>query len=308
MASAREHSTRMHYRRWRRQCGRQGPNHCSPCSAAPAILAPSGGRRAGSDATSPATLLRSAPPVRLLAPVGRDPDGDWLLAQLAESGVCRDFAPRLEAPTGSYLALLDEAGELAAAVADMRIMEAFTPAVVDEYAAAFVGAAVVCVDANLSAEALSRVIDHAEQAGAVVIAEPVSVPKAGRLTGLLPRLSLILPSRDELAALAGRPAHSLTEVAEAGRVLRAAGVPEVWTTLGADGVHYATATGEGRQAAPRVEVVDVTGAGDCFTAAAAYGTWRGWPRERTIRFGQRLAAKLVGSTTSVLRREDVLRG
>jgi fructokinase len=57
---------------------------------------------------------------------------------------------------------------------------------------------------------------------------------------------------------------------EAAMMLIERGVKLVFVTLGSEGALYANASGVGRVAAYNANVVDTTGAGDCFTAGALY--------------------------------------
>ncbi len=57
---------------------------------------------------------------------------------------------------------------------------------------------------------------------------------------------------------------------DAARMLVGRGIKLVFVTLGSEGAVYANASGAGRVAAYSANVVDTTGAGDCFTAGALY--------------------------------------
>jgi fructokinase len=57
---------------------------------------------------------------------------------------------------------------------------------------------------------------------------------------------------------------------EAARMLVSRGIKLVFITLGSEGAVYANASGVGRAAAYKADVVDTTGAGDCFTAGVVY--------------------------------------
>ena len=58
-------------------------------------------------------------------------------------------------PTGSYLAILDEMGELVSAVNDMRAMDALTPEHLERWAARLGVADMLIADCNLSAACLA---------------------------------------------------------------------------------------------------------------------------------------------------------
>ncbi len=57
---------------------------------------------------------------------------------------------------------------------------------------------------------------------------------------------------------------------DAARMLVERGIKLVFITLGSEGAIYANASGTGKAAAYKANVVDTTGAGDCFTAGIVY--------------------------------------
>jgi ribokinase len=86
------------------------------------------------------------------------------------------------------------------------------------------------------------------------------------LTDLARQVDVFIPSREELAVLAG---HDDAE--RAARDLLAAGVAAVVVKLGSDGALVAGPDGVGRMAALAVEALDTTGAGDAFCGGVAAG-------------------------------------
>lgn len=243
-------------------------------------------------------------PVRLVAPVGEDTSGEAMVAHLRSVGVQVDHVFAVAgARTGTYVALLDPAGEMAWAVADMAIMDAVEPDHLTMHRLAFQDAAVICLDANLPEPALTTALRLAadEAPDAVLIGEPVSAPKSLRFLPHLHRLHVVTPSRDELAAMSGLPTTTLPEVERAAEALRARGVETVLVTLGGAGVYVDCPAWRGVRPAHSVPVVDVTGAGDAFAAGVAYGCFAGMSWVETVDFAQGLAAHIVSSEHSVLR-------
>lgn len=241
--------------------------------------------------------------VRLVAPVGEDDAGDFLITALERAGVDTRFMIRRSGyRTGTYVAVINRRGELDIAVSDMEIVDELSPEQVEAQEQAFEGAAVVCLDANLSQPALSRGIDLAERAGAVIVVDPVSVAKSRRLLSDLKRIAVVTPSRDELSAMAGMPVSTHAQVAAAVADLNSRGVRTVVATLGEEGVCYQTDNGEPVFVrADLAHVVDVTGAGDAFTAGIADAIRREVPIAEAVEFAKGLAAQIVSSEASVLK-------
>ena len=166
-----------------------------------------------------------------------------------------------------YLYLSDEKGEMDAAVSDMELMAALTPAYLRSRLDEIDDADAVVLDGNLPAETIAFLC---EKLRAPIIADPVSTAKATRFAPVLGRLAAIKPNLLEARALTGK--QSPEDCAEA---LLRSGVGSVFLSLGAKGL--LAASGEERVLLPceRAELVSATGAGDAATAAVVWAMVRG---------------------------------
>ena len=222
-------------------------------------------------------------PVRLVSAVGDDAFGDEVLRVTAACGADVGAVRRVPGATGTYTAVLDDRGELVAAVSDMATVDALE---LDTLHLA--DAALVVVDGNLAAAQVARAFAAATTAGVAGAFEPVSVAKAARSAALVHDLFLVTPNADELAALTGRPVADWREsVAD----LHGRGVQHVWLRRGADGSWVCT-SGQEPAHLPAVPatVVDVTGAGDAMLAAWIAAWLRGTDPVDAAREGHRAAA------------------
>ncbi len=105
------------------------------------------------------------------------------------------------------------------------------------------------------------------------LGRPVIVDPKGRDYGRYRGADVVTPNRAELAEASGRPVATPEDAAAAARDLIAAcGVGAVVVTLGKDGMTLVTADGDPTHlAAERLEVFDVSGAGDTVVATLAAG-------------------------------------
>ncbi len=231
-------------------------------------------------------------PVRLVSAVGQDAFGDEALRVSAACGVDIGAVRRVPGATGTYTAVLDDRGELVAAVSDMAAIDAL------ELETVHVGdAALVVVDGNLAAAQVAHVLAAAAGAGVPVACEPVSVAKAGRLAPLVRDLFLVTPNTDELAALTDRPAAQWRASVDD---LHRQGVEHVWLRQGAEGSWMCTRDQDPvhLRAVPAT-VVDVTGAGDAMLAAWIAAWLRGADPIEAARAGHRAAAATIESPHTV---------
>ena len=166
-----------------------------------------------------------------------------------------------------YLYLSDEKGEMDAAVSDMEVMAALTPAYLRAHLSELDESDAVVLDGNLPEETIAFLC---EKLRAPIVADPVSTAKALRFAPVLGRLAAIKPNLLEARALTGK--QSPEDCAEA---LLRSGVGSVFLSLGARGL--LAASGEERVLLPceKAELVSATGAGDAATAAVVWAMVRG---------------------------------
>lgn len=227
-------------------------------------------------------LARLGAEVRLVTAFGEDDVTEWLMAECEAAGIDTSFSVRaLGVPGSRYLAVLDGAGDLAAAVNDMRALDALTPDALDP--AAFIGADAVVLDTNVHGSTVARV---AELAGsAPLLLDPVSTAKAMAAQPILGRLAVLkanLREAEELSGAAGADGA-------AARLLEA-GIRHVVITMGPKGVLCACREETFRLPAPKADVVNVTGAGDAFTAGVAWGMASGMPFRQIAEWASALSA------------------
>jgi len=248
-------------------------------------------------------LARLGVQTGLIAAVGRDAPGELLLRETEGAGVDLRSVLRLDSPTGSYTAVLDDRGELLIAVAAMEATDALTPAVLDDRRSVLRGAAWVVADGNLSADTLTHLLTLCTRLGVPLVFEPVSVPKAARLlpaleAGLAPHT--VTPNLAELAALLGRDvADTPAAIREAAGELHARGVQTVWVRRGQSGSLLSSGEGVTELPALPAQVTDVTGAGDAMLAAYLAALLAGETPAGAARHGHAAAALTVESARAV---------
>ncbi|MCD6639735.1 MAG: winged helix-turn-helix transcriptional regulator [Nocardioides sp.] len=248
-------------------------------------------------------LARLGTRTHLVSAVGRDALGDNLVAQTSAAGVRVEHVQRFDGTTGTYTAILDHDGELIVAVADMAATESLGPEHVNQARDVITAAGLVVLDGNLAAPTLAHALDLAAAADVRTILEPVSVPKAQLVSGVIASehpLFAVTPNRDELTALTGVEVRTDRDLRAAVDQLHARGVEHVWVRLGADGSFLSRASGE-TELIPAVPttVQDVTGAGDSSLAAFCHALIEGEDPVEAARFGHAAAAVTIASPHTV---------
>ncbi len=248
-------------------------------------------------------LARLGLPVQLLTAVGQDPAGQALLAEAAALGIRTQGSLQLaDVPTGSYTAVLDEQGELLIGLAQMQACEALDPGFLQATLALRRSASWTVLDLNLPSATVAALLAEAAASQRQLAAVAASVPKMDRLPQDLRGLSLLLLNRDELAACTGLQLDNEAALAAAWAQLQSRGLQGLVLTQGGGAVRCARA-GQTLAEVPALAVpgiVEVTGAGDAFSAGVIAGLQRA-PLDlpAACRLGQRLAALTLQSAATV---------
>jgi len=241
--------------------------------------------------------------VTLVTALGDDANGALLRRACADAGVDLSMALGTAAPTGCYLAVLDDTGELVSAVNDMRAMEALTPAHLEACAARLAEADMLVADCNPSEDCLAWLCRFSAERGVRLLIEPVSVPKARKLLGFARSAPVfaITPNAQQLAALSNGDIAALHQLGFANVVLHRGGEG----AIASDGASVTTIA-----PVSVAEIADVTGAGDAAVAGLVCGLLDGMSLARAAKLGQCAAAIKLRSSQSVasgLSRDSLLR-
>ena len=241
--------------------------------------------------------------------LGADPLGDHLLELLDERHVAREAVLRdPSVGTSTTVVLVDSGGErtflhVPGANAELRADELDQVALYAGRALHLAGALVL---ERLDGEPLARIAAEARSRGILTSLDTVWDPSGrwSRVEPCLPELDLAFPSLAEGRAISGEE-----DPPRVAAWFRGRGVREVALTMGDGGCFAAGDTFEGYVAAPVVDAVDGTGAGDAFAAGVLYGKLAGWTFERSVRLGSAAgaaAATTVGATHGGRGLADVL--
>ncbi len=203
----------------------------------------------------------------LLSAVGEDALGQQLLAECGARGIDTSavyLSP--DYPTGVYLDILDSDGDLFMASCDARVVENIPESWFWEMAPLLAGATAIAADTNLTPQQFALVKKLAK--GAKIFVDPISTAKAARIADLLDGIFFLKPNAMELETLSGISCASDREIEAAAEAVLEKGVHSLAVSLGGRGCYYADREGRRffRSLGEPAEMVNATGAGDCFMA------------------------------------------
>lgn len=233
----------------------------------------------------------------LLSAIGRDAEGEELVAAAGRLGLVTDHLYRSDdLPTDRYMAV-EGANGLIAAIADAHSLEAAGDKVLRPLADGTLGsgdspwAGLIALDGNLTLGLLADIARSPLFAAADLRIAPASPGKAERLLPLLPLANATLyVNLEEAGILCQRRFATAPEAAEA---LLVRGARRVLVTNGGGATADGAPDGVIAAEPPPVLVTRITGAGDTFMAAHVVAERRGADRAAALQAALAAAAHYV---------------
>ena len=232
----------------------------------------------GKGANQAVTTARLGARTTFCSCVGNDASGHQMIQSLRSEDVnCEHIEFHQTTPTGTALIALNAEGQnmiIACLGANLHFSADFAFKVVHENLHH-----VLLLQAEIPLETVRAA---AEASQGVVIFNPapsISLPGA-----LYPLVDYLTPNEHEAAHLVGFPIRNTRDADRAADELLARGCSNVVITMGSIGAYYKNREESGLVKAPRVQVVDTVGAGDCFNGALAFAIANDCPLHEAVQF------------------------
>jgi ribokinase len=220
--------------------------------------------------------------VEMVGRVGYDATAEGRIANLAAEGVGTAHVSRTEGvQTGAAFISVTPDGEnsiIAAAGANAMLAAQD----IDSAAPVISGARVLVTQLEVPVPAVVRAAQVAGPGPLIVLNYAPYCPTPD---DLLRRVDVLVANESESAALTAEPFEDLESARRAARLILGRGPRAVVITLGPLGALVVTPDEESHVAAPEVQPVDTTGAGDAFVGALAAHLAAGEPLATAVRFG-----------------------
>ena len=243
----------------------------------------------GANQSAAAALLGAS--VTILGRVGDDEFGEPLVRALRDKGVDTGLVEGVrDVSTGAAFITVTPDGENAITVAP-GANRSLTPDDVDAAAEAIGRASVFVAQMEVPVETVLRAVEVAAERDVrplVNLAPTFEVPRE-----LLGKLDPLVVNEHEAAFLLGDRVEGVEGALSAAPELLSLGPRSAVITVGEAGAVFAQDRAVQHLAAPKVDVVDTTGAGDAFVGALATQLARGDSLEDAVAYAVRAGAAAV---------------
>ena len=235
-------------------------------------------------------LARLGVYTKLITVIGDDANGNNILENARSVGLDMEHSMKLkEDSTSTYLALLNEKGDMEAAVSSMDIFDNMTVNFIEDKKAIIENSKVCVIDTNIPQDVIKFIITNFK--GVPFFLDTVSTSKARKVKDVIGYFHTIKPNKYEAELLSGMEINSKDDVKKAAEIFLDKGVKRVFITLGEKGVYYNDGVNENFIKNPKVNIVSATGAGDAFDAGLVYCYLNDFNIEKTAYFS--MAASIL---------------
>lgn len=247
---------------------------------------------------------------RVVGRAGCDAFGDFLISALTGFGIDVSLIVRSETSGTSKTVIVPVVGEdrryIHTLGANAEFSEQdFGPGALSGVDVVYLGGYLVLP--GLRPGSVAELFEAAHRVGARTLLDVVlpgdTEASMDDLSSILPNVDFFLPNYDEARHLTGEP-----DPERQAALFNEAGAETVIITMGSDGLLARSTIYTRLLAAPKVDVVDGSGAGDAFTSGLIVGILEGWPLERSLRFASAVGAfacTALGCTDGIPDRQRV---
>ena len=241
-------------------------------------------------------------PVTLFSAVGDDFYGRELIQKNSSFGI--DMSHVLVKPnvsTGTYLAILDDKGELVCAIANTDILEYIDVGYLKSRLDIIKQASFLVCDTNIPKASIEYLVSLSKLYNIPILVEPVSCEKSKKVLDALDGIFMITPNFDELCVLNNNKDYIKNDenIVKLAQNLVKKGVQNVLVTCGPRGVCCVNKDGFIFENSIKTDVVNVTGAGDALISGVLYGLYKKLDLHHCIKYGIRAATITIQSSDTV---------
>lgn len=234
---------------------------------------------------------------KLLSVLGDDTYGKKIIDDAKISGF--DISESLilkDQETSSYISILDENGDMKAAISSMDIYERLEPKHIASKKSLLDNSKLLVVDTNIKKETLEYIVENYSKE---IFLDTVSTKKGIKVKDFIGKFHTIKPNKYEAEALSEIEIKSNDDLKRCGEYFLSKGVGNVFITLGSEGVYYNNGKTDGIIKKSNVNIANATGAGDAFVAGLVYSYINNFNIVNSAKFSMAASILALGSMDTI---------
>lgn len=239
-------------------------------------------------------------PVSFVSTVDKTGIGNEVLTRLAGYGVDSTYMESVEQGMGMWLAVMNEAGDLAGSISQMPNLSALENMILSKGHAIVEQSSHIVLELDLNDEITRSMIQLTRHAGKPVYGIPGNLEVILRNRNILEYLECFICNHIEAERLIGRSFEGLAREEQQTvlqRFVDQVGMQSMVVTLGSDGAVYydRRSKAAGHQPVFPVKLVDSSGAGDAFFSGTIMGLVHQRPLAEAVIYGTKVAGWTIQS-------------
>lgn len=218
---------------------------------------------------------------KFIAPIGDDDFSNSLIKYMEEKNIDMNDCLKLKNQNlSTYLSILNDENEMVLAISAMDILNFLDIEYIKKIEENIKKADVVVVDTNLRED----VLEYISKLNNKIIIDLVSTTKALKVKNFLSNFHSIKANKIETEILTGIKINDNQSIKLASEILINKGIKNVFITLGKEGIFYANKEKSNFIKNPDIDVIDITGAGDAFSAGIAYSLLKDFDIDKSAKY------------------------
>ncbi len=237
--------------------------------------------------------------IKFVTSIGDDIFGDILLDNIKSLGVDTSYIVRKGNST-SYIAILNNDKDMAIAMSDMDALdENVNISYLDTIKDVISNASFITIDAVMNRDIFEYLINNFPNKR--LLSDAVSIRKAEHIKGLEKHIYALKINSNEASFLLDKEINTIDEGKEAVKEFLDKGVKEIYITFGALGICYGVIGDNNvyHLEAPKVNIVNASGAGDAFMAGIAYSIFHNYDLDYKVKFAAIMSMLALESEDTV---------
>lgn len=235
---------------------------------------------------------------KLISAVGDDLYGHKVFDEARLIGLdMQDSLILKQQSTSTYMAILDEKGDMNVAIAHMDIFDNITNDFIKQKKHLIENSKACVIDTNMPKEVIEYILTNNKKTDFFL--DTVSTVKAMKVKELIGNFHTIKPNKFEAEMLSGIKIKSEKDFDACAEYFLNKGVKRVFISLGEEGLYYNDGISKNHISGEKIKVVNATGAGDAFIAALVYGYYNDFDIDYSAKFAMSAAVLALSHEATI---------